>query len=216
MCRLYGYDELLSASTVGKAIGDEGQYINLNDSLLVNMLIENIGNKNLEEPFLHTLLTMSTHSPYDKVKHDADMPVPPSYSLQMNNYLKHYHYSDRQLGRYLEFLKSKGAYNNSIIVIVSDHEAHAKYLNMPEEEISNGYLPFIIAHADIDSEKCWKGEMNQLDVFTTLLDLLNIETDWYGLGSSVLDKENYCNRVNETTQKISDLIIESNYWKEEH
>ena len=216
MCRLYGYDVLLSASTVGKAVGDGGQWINLNDSLLINMLIDNVGDEKFEEPFLHTILTMSTHGPYDVVKHDADMPTHLSYSLLMNNYFKHYHYSDRQLGRYFEFLKSKGAYNNSIIVIVSDHTVHAQYLNMSKEEIGNGYLPFIIAHAGIDSDKCWKGEMNQLDVFPTILDLLELETDWYGLGSSVLDKENYCNRVNETTQKISDLIIESNYWKEEH
>ena len=216
MCRLYGYDVLLSASTIGNTIGDRGEWINLNDSLLINMLIDNIGNKNLEEPFLHTLLTMSTHGPYDNVKHDAYMPTHPSYSLLMNNYLKHYHYSDRQLGRYFEFLKSKGIYDNCIIVIVSDHTVHSQYLNMPKEEIGDGYLPFIIAHANIDSEKCWKEEMNQLDVFTTILDLLKLETDWYGLGSSVLDKENYCNRLNETARKISDLIIESNYWKDKH
>ena len=216
MCRLYGYDVLLSATTIGKAVGDGGEWLNLNDSLLINMLIDNCQSKSLEEPFLHTVLTMSTHSPYDVVKHDSDIPTYPSYSLQMNNYLKHYHYSDRQLGRYFEFLKSKGVYDNSIIVIVSDHEAHANFLNMSKEDINNGYLPFIIAHADIDSEKCWSGQMNQLDVFTTILDLLDLETDWYGLGSSVLDKEKYQNRLNETTRKVSDLIIESNYWKDKH
>ncbi len=84
---------------------------------------------------------------------------------------------------------------------------------MPKEQVSNGYLPFIIAHADIDPNKCWQEEMNQLDVFTTLLDLLQIDSDWYGLGSSILDRENYKNRLNEITQKVSDLIIESNYWK---
>jgi lipoteichoic acid synthase len=131
----------------------------------------------------------------------------------MNNYLKRYHYTDRQLGRYFQYLKSKGMYDNSIIVVVSDHDAHANFLNMSKEQINNAYLPFIIAHADLDPEKCWTEEMNQLDVFTTLLDLLNLETDWCGLGSSVLDKEHYENRLNDTTQKVSDLIIESNYWK---
>ena len=46
-----------------------------------------------------------------------------------------------------------------------------------------------------------------------LMDLLRLDTDWYGLGSSVLDKKRYENRLNETTQKVSDLIVESNYWK---
>ena len=215
MCRLYGYDILLSASNVGKTIGDGGQWLNLNDSILVNLLINNIDELSLKKQFLHTILTMSTHGPYDVAEHDMDMPTLPTYSLQMNNYLKHYHYTDRQLGRYFQFLKSKGVYDNSIIVIVSDHTAHTQYLNMSKEQIGNEYLPFIIAHANIDSEKCWHGEMNQLDVFTTILDLLDLEADWHGLGSSVLDKDNYTNRLNETTQRVSDLIIESNYWKRE-
>ena len=215
MCRLYGYDVLLSASNVGKTIGDGGQWLNLNDSILINMMIDNTDELSPNKQFLHTILTMSTHAPYDVAEHDMDMPTLPTYSLQMNNYLKYYHYTDRQLGRYFQFLKSKGVYDNSIIVIVSDHTAHTQYLNMPKEQIGNEYLPFIIAHANIDPEKCWYGEMNQLDVFTTLLDVLDLETDWYGLGSSVLDKDNYINRLNETTQKVSDLIIESNYWKRE-
>ena len=213
MCRLYGYDMLLSATTVGKAVGDGGQWVDLSDSVLVDMLMDNRAELFANEPFLHTVLTMSMHGPYDVVEHDADMPNISSYPLLMNNYLKHYHYTDRQLGRYFEFLKSEGVYDNSIIIIASDHAVDAQYFNMTDEQLGEKYLPFIIAHAGIDSDKCWQGEMNQLDVFTTILDLLDIETDWYGLGSSVLDAENYQNRLNETTQKVSDLIIESNYWK---
>ena len=214
MCRLYGYDQLLSTVNAGEEImGDGGQWLNLNDSVLVNMSIENSTAMLSRQPFLQTIITMSMHSPYDDAVHDNNMPSLPSYSLQMNNYLKHYHYTDRQLGRYFDFLKAKGVYDHSIIVIVSDHEAHSKYLNMPKEQIGDEYLPFIIAHANIDSERTWNGEIDQLDVFTTLIDLLQLKTDWYGLGSSVMDGENYKNRMNETTQKVSDLIVESNYWK---
>lgn len=209
MCRLYGYDYLLSATNTNDGLGE---FTNINDSLLINMLVDNRNVLFAKEPFLHTVLTMSMHGPYDVVGYDADMKNISSYPLLMNNYLKHYHYTDRQLGRYFDFLKSKGMYDNSIIIIVSDHAPQAQYFNMTEKEFN---LPFIIAHADIDTEKCWQGEMNQLDVFTTLLDLFGIESDWYGLGSSVLDAENYQNRLNETTQKVSDLIIESNYWKSE-
>ena len=42
MCRLYGYDQLLSAATIGNAIGDGGQWLNLNDSLVLNMSIEHL------------------------------------------------------------------------------------------------------------------------------------------------------------------------------
>ena len=212
MSALYGYDVLYSTET---AIGNDKEWWReLNDSLMVDLLISKENEMFSNPPFLHTVLTISMHSPYDdKEKFDEDIPANPSYSSQMNNYLKRYHYTDRQLGRYFQYLKSKGMYDNSIIVVVSDHDAHANFLNMSKEQINNAYLPFIIAHADLDPEKCWTEEMNQLDVFTTLLDLLNLETDWCGLGSSVLDKEHYENRLNDTTQKVSDLIIESNYWK---
>lgn len=212
MCRLYGYDVLLAPSDAD-AIGGGGQWLNLNDSLLIDMLIDNSEEMFSKEPFLNTVLTMSMHGPYNDIKHEADMPMLASLSVPMNNYLKNYHYTDRQLGRYFEFLKSKGMYDNSIIIIVSDHTVHEKFLNIPKEQINNGFIPFVIAHADIDLNRCWTGEMNQLDVFTTLIDLLGLSTDWCGLGSSVLDKDCYIDRLNETTQKVSDLIIESNYWK---
>lgn len=213
MCRLYGYDELLSATTVGRAMGDGGQWLDLNDSLLVDMIMGKSDESFSTPPFLHTMLTMSMHGPYDDAEHDLEMPTIPSHSFRMNNYLKHYHYTDRQLGRYFTFLKSKGLYDNSIIIIASDHGIRAQSLDMPEEQIGARFLPFIIAHANINSENAWTGDMNQMDVFTTLIDLLRLDTDWYGLGSSVLDKERYENRLNETTQKVSDLIVESNYWK---
>lgn len=213
MCRLYGYDMLLSTKDIGKGIGDKGNYEYLNDSLLVDLLINKRQEIFSKPPFLQTILTMSMHGPYDINKYDANMPTLSSYSLLMNNYLKHYHYTDRQLGRFFQFLKSNGIYENSIIIIASDHGIDEKFLEMPKEQINNKHLPFIIAHADINQKECWEGEMNQLDVFSTLLDLLNLETDWYGLGSSILDRENYKNRLNKTTQKVSDLIIESNFWK---
>lgn len=215
MCRLYGYDKLLSAVNAGeKIMGDGGQWLNLNDSTLIDMIINQGSDISSTHPFLYTILTMSMHGPYEEAEYDMDMPTIPTYSLQVNNYLKRYHYTDRQLGRYFKYLESKNIYENSIIIIASDHEAHAKALNMPKEEIGNDNMPLIIAHAGIDIDKCWTGDMNQLDVFTTLLDVLRIGADWRGLGSSVMDKEKYENRLNETTQKVSDLIIESNYWND--
>ncbi len=215
MCRLYGYDQLLSAVNAGEEImGDGGQWLNLNDSTLVDMIISHSFEISSKHPFLHTILTMSMHGPYEEAEYDMDMPTIPTYSLQVNNYLKRCHYTDRQIGRYFKFLREKNIYENSIIIIASDHEAHANFLNMPKEQIGNDYMPFIVAHAGINADKCWTGEMNQLDVFTTLLDVLKMRTDWHGLGSSVLNKEKYTNRLNETTQKLSNLIIESNYWKD--
>ena len=57
----------------------------------------------------------------------------------------------------------------------------------------------------------WSGECNQLDIYTTLLDLLGIESDWYGLGQSLFSP-NYTNVISPRKWDISEWIIRSNYF----
>jgi lipoteichoic acid synthase len=64
----------------------------------------------------------------------------------------------------------------------------------------------------MDSTNSWTGPCNQLDIYTTLLDLYGIETDWRGLGHTLYTRD-YKNSVSERTQELSEWIIRGNYWK---
>lgn len=54
--------------------------------------------------------------------------------------------------------------------------------------------------------------MNQIDIFTTVLDLLGIESEWHGLGHSILNS-NYKNSLTERAWELSEQIIKGRYFE---
>jgi lipoteichoic acid synthase len=99
-------------------------------------------------------------------------------------------------------------YDNSLIIITADHHVHSTNFGI---DITNE-LPLYIINGNIDNHIAWHGKCNQLDIYTTLLDLLNIETKWYGLGHSLLSPH-YENSLNNMKWDISDQIIQSDFFK---
>ena len=117
--------------------------------------------------------------------------------------------ADRELGKYLNDLKNKDIYDSSLIIIVADHDAHLNLLGM--EGRLKDYLPLFIINGKIDNKVAWHGECNQIDVYTTLLDLLGVESDWYGLGHSLLSP-NYSNVIDSRKWDVSEWIIRGDYF----
>ena len=163
-----------------------------------------------EEPFFSMILTMSMHHPYDKSEEHgftlSDEKLTPEY----RNYLINCHYMDQQLEKYIAVLRKSGVYDRSVIVITADHHAHYSVLNMAEGDISEE-LPLYIINGGIDAEQAWTGACNQLDVFTTLLDLFGLTPEWRGFGHTLLKKE-YHNSVSEQVQTFSEWMIRSDYF----
>ena len=204
----YGFDKLYSKLDYQKDMNDSDDS-DMGDDKIIAYASEK--DQLLSPPFFFMLLTMSTHHPYTSfVEHDfqiSDKNITEKY----RNYLITCHYTDMMIGKYLHNLKEKGLYDTSMIVIVSDHDAHLKFLDM-EGKISNE-LPIYIINGGIDPDKAWTGECNQLDVYTTILDIMGIDSKWRGLGHTLLNK-NYQNSVTDKMQEISDWIIYGNYFKD--
>ncbi len=72
-------------------------------------------------------------------------------------------------------------------------------------------IPIYIVNGGIGDSNAWTGECNQLDVYTTILDIMGIQSKWRGLGHTLLNK-NYQNSVTEDIQEISDWIIYGDYF----
>ena len=160
-------------------------------------------------PFFSLILSVSAHSPYDKYV-GKDLCIKDSaLPMEYKNYLNTCHYTDKQLRDYINRLKSTGLYDSSLIVIASDHHAHLDRLKM-DGKISP-HTPLFIINGKIEQNLAWKKEFHQLDVYTTLLDLLNIKQSWRGLGNTLLSPS-YRNSVNPETSRLSDFIIEGNYF----
>ena len=203
----YGFDKLYSKIDYQKDMNDRDDS-DMGDDKIFAYASEK--GQLLSQPFYFMILTMSTHHPYTTyVKHDFQIKDK-NLTEKYKNYLITCHYTDMMLGKYLQYLQKEGLYDTSMIIIVSDHDAHLKFLDM--EGIISNELPVYIINGGIDKDKAWAGECNQLDVYTTILDIMGVESEWRGLGHTLLNTD-YQNSVNDDIQELSDWIIYGDYFK---
>lgn len=207
MSEAYGFDHLYSMLDYQAEMKDNENGEFLSDDMIFKYAAYK--DQTNSQPFLSLILTMSMHQPYTSfTRHGfevTDKSLPQSYK----NYLNSCHFFDMQVGKYLEELKEQGLYDNSLIVIVADHDARPRYLDM-EGKISDD-IPIYIINGGFDPSSAWDGECNQLDVYTTILDIMGVDSKWLGLGHTLLNK-NYQNSVTGKTQELSDMITFSNYF----
>ena len=199
MCRQYNFNSLYTCRNY------MGASSNLNDEQVFQLAMQ----KDIETdiPFFSVVLTMSMHQPYTK-QIDPTFPVADSsIPKDLACYLNVCHYTDRQIERYFEHLKRTGLYDNSLIVIAADHPVH----NTDFGGVSKNIPLYIVNIPDDIRERMWHGECNQIDVYTTLLDLLGVESDWYGLGHSLLSP-NYSNVIDSRKWDVSEWIIRGDYF----
>lgn len=196
---VYGIDNCYSQN--------DNQGSEMTDDVVFNMAMNTPKKK--DESFFSMVLSLSTHQPYrspiDKTFEIHCDSLPFSYLV----YLNACHFLDKQIKCYFDNLKNKGIYENSLIVIASDHAPHMEMLGM-KGRISDT-LPLYIIHGNIKNN-AYVGDCNQVDVFTTILDVLNIDNDWRGLGNTLLNP-NYVNSVSNEKYEMSEWIIQGNYFK---
>lgn len=191
-----------------------------------------------KHPFYAQLVTLSSHAPYSnpiitnspllrkKIKND-----------EVRNYLIAIQYVDKCIGNFIEELKEKGLYKNSIIIITGDHEQMTfnNYENRIKLKAEDCFVPFIIINSPLKSQNT-DCNFGQMDIYPSLLDLMGCTTYfWRGLGESM-----FCNNVSNystfrtniaTTSKnipdsvkkyrnecwrISDILLRMDYFRKHH
>ena len=200
MCRQYGFDSLYTSNDYG-----DDHTNTLNDEQVLQLAMQK--DRASRQPFFSVVLTMSMHQPYIE-QIDPSFPISdPSMPNDLVCYLNVCHYTDRQLERYFEHLRQTGLYDNSLIVIAADHPVPVTDFGGMGKEI-----PFYLVNIPRDLRaRMWKGECNQIDVYTTLLDLLGVKSDWYGLGRSLLSPD-YSSSIDPKKWDVSEWIIRGDYF----
>ena len=201
MCRQYGFDELY-------AIGDYSKNVmgNLTDEQVFELALQK--DKESQQPFFSVILTINMHQPYVE-QIDPSFPIKDdSITDELANYLNACHYTDMQIHKYIKRLKEAGLYDNSLIVIAADHPVDNTDFGGVNDDI-----PLYIINSGLRPDALWQRECNQVDLYTTLLDMLGCKCDWYGLGCS-LASPNYMNSVNEHSYDVSEWIIFGNYFND--
>ena len=200
----YGINNSYSKIDIGRTKDCE-----VDDQSIFEFAIESLSNKSTT-PFFALILSISGHSPYDHYKGENLFLGTADYPEEYLNYLNTCHYTDVQINKYFNALKTNDLYDNSLIIIASDHYAHLDMLKMSGK--LSMHIPLFIINGEIHNKEAWEGEFHQLDVYTTLFDLLDIQQDWRGLGHTLLTPS-YITSVNEEASRISSMIIEGDYFK---
>ena len=206
MCERYGFDHLYSSTEY-----ENGKYWYLLDRQIFEYALEK--NLTAKRPFLSVILTMTMHQPYTEPKDSSFIIKDASLTEKYRNYLSTCHYTDQQIKWYFEQLKKNGLYENSVIVIAADHHAHPSLFDMKKEELSIE-IPLYIINGNINCTTGWQGPCNQLDVYTTILDMLGTKNEWRGFGHT-LNNLKYKNSIKPMLWTLSEEIVLGQYFMNE-
>lgn len=169
------------------------------DGAMLNLAISKADS--LSQPFFLECMTLNTHAPFTSVK--SRMPewiAQAGLSERVTNYLNSCNYLDNCLKTFFNKLKNLGLWNNSIIVIVSDHSVKGTIEGVVENNVRETPMTFIALNTGINAKI--NRTVGQVDLFPTLLDILGITPDmaatvdingqlipYFGLGRSILNED---------------------------
>lgn len=139
------------------------------------------------------LVTYSGHAPFKLPEELKEVSFSSVIPQKMNDYMTTARYTDKAIGRFVEYLKTLPQYDETLIVITGDHEGLAAYRReLCEAPGGKGivsdktFTPFIVVNSPVGMR--YDKVMGQIDMYPTLLNLLRLDDYvWSGLGQSILD-----------------------------
>lgn len=164
---------------------DENVGLGLSDKSFLNQSIDKI--KALNKPYYAFLITLSSHFPYDDTIKYGDFNVGTYEGTLFGDYLKAIHYTDEQLGIFLDKLDKEGILKDSVVVLYGDHyaiprnheEELSKFLNKtsPISDIEWAKLqkiPMIVHFPDESQKGVNNITAGQMDIYPTICNLFNL------------------------------------------
>lgn len=187
-----GYDTLFSESNLKM---DDIEGMGLSDVSIFNQSVKIIDK--LKNPFLLEIVTLSSHTPFKLSENKKRIKFGQNIPVELSDYLTSINYTDYAIGSFINELKKRSLYDNSVIIIVGDHEALPKDVRenidikkyCRDLDRMNPYVPFIVLNSPYNVQ--YNDLMGQIDIFPTLKDILGLgNSNWNGLGNDILSKNN--------------------------
>ena len=195
MYKAVGFDEFINSDdyVMDDFMGWEGNA--LSDESFFRQSLDKI---DTEKPFYSFFITLSSHHPFNAFE-DYEFDAGEYEGTYLGNFIKAANYADYALGKFIQDLKDRGLYDNTLLVIYGDHSAVPKHL-------AHELMSFVgTEYSDLEWTKLQKvpliihydGFMNgevksitggQIDILPTVANLMGIDAP-YALGKDLLNAE---------------------------
>ncbi|MGD6849523.1 LTA synthase family protein [Rossellomorea aquimaris] len=198
MYRSMGYDKFFDATYYDMSNPEEQLPYGLKDKPFFEDSIPML--ESLKQPFYTKFITLSNHFPFDRHEEDANFPQGETGNGVVDRYFQTSHYMDQVLEDFVNDLKEKGLYEDTMIVLYGDHygisDNHNKAMSeVLGKEVGNyesaqlQRVPLFILNSGAE------GGVNhtyggQIDLRPTIMHLLGEETkDYLSFGQDLLSEE---------------------------
>lgn len=198
----------------------------LDDKEILNKAAKIISNTRTQ--FFCEITTLTMHDPYN---HTIDKPSAISSTANQDprdlNYLEQVRIFDERFGQFIDALKASGKFDNSVIMIASDHEPRQTCLS---DKIISSDIFFMALNTGVPGQEINR-VVGQIDIFPTVLEIMGVNNYPYpGIGNSVLSNPDHQGVVdaygtasgnpspatlNDLKQawKLSELMVERGYFR---
>lgn len=133
-------------------------------------------------PFLAYIVTSTTHTPYPRLpKHLEKYPHDPNLE---NGFLNTVNYTDWSIGEFMKKARTFDWFDDTIFIFTADH-ALAHY--QAGTFLDKFKIPLIIYAPKIITPQVIQDVTSQLDLFKTIIQLLDFNTTFSSFGRSILE-----------------------------
>lgn len=136
-----------------------------------------------DKPYFLTLLTMSSHEPFDYPKGIVE----PYEDAKLDGFANSIKYSDYAIGKFMKKLKDKGMLENTVVAFIADHTNNT--YNSTTQPTTNNKIAALIVSDDFKGGQKYDKLASQIDFAPTILDIAGISQTIPTMGTSVLQNE---------------------------
>lgn len=146
------------------------------DHLMLARLLENIRKQPRQQPWFKTLLTLSSHEPWE---------VP--YQRLDDKILNSFAYLDQSIGNFIAAFRKTPEWKNTLIIILPDHGVSWP-ANINEFDTRKYHIPLIWAGGAVKQPKRIDKLCNQTDLVATLLGQMQIPHSRFRFSRDILSQ----------------------------
>ncbi|GKU77669.1 hypothetical protein L3i20_v220660 [Paenibacillus sp. L3-i20] len=200
-----GFDHYYDAKFFGE---EDTVFFGASDSMLYKKTAQELSNMAAKNnPFYAHVIAMTAHHPYTMPEEKQLIKIPERYEdTLVGNYLIAQNYADHALGKFIEDLKQRGIWDNSLVVLYGDHLGLPIYsLDRNEKDLmaeiyGREYkytdminIPLVVINPGNESGPVVYDQLGgQVDLLPTITNLLGVSIeDQLYFGQDLFNQSNY-------------------------